>query len=109
MVDFSNFGLNAYGIGISALAGMLSFLSPCVLPIVPSYIAFVSGLTLGELVETVQLPERFRDSYLTTEFYGMAQHHVRQIHGGVSRSRSPATTKVGARTSPKRSRVSCWR
>lgn len=32
-------------------AGVVSFLSPCVLPIVPSYIAFVSGLTLGELAD----------------------------------------------------------
>lgn len=31
------------------LAGVVSFLSPCVLPVVPSYVAFVSGLTLGEL------------------------------------------------------------
>jgi cytochrome c-type biogenesis protein len=30
-------------------AGLVSFLSPCVLPIVPSCLAFVSGLTLGEL------------------------------------------------------------
>jgi cytochrome c-type biogenesis protein len=30
-------------------AGFVSFLSPCVLPIVPSCIAFVTGLTLGEL------------------------------------------------------------
>jgi cytochrome c-type biogenesis protein len=30
-------------------AGVVSFLSPCVLPVVPSYLAFVSGLTLGEL------------------------------------------------------------
>jgi alkyl sulfatase BDS1-like metallo-beta-lactamase superfamily hydrolase len=42
-----------------------------------------AGLTMGELVEAVRLPERFRDNYFTTEFYGMAQHHVRQIHGGV--------------------------
>ena len=42
-----------------------------------------AGLTLGQLVESVRLPERFRDNYFTTEFYGMAQHHVRQIHGGV--------------------------
>ncbi len=32
-------------------AGVVSFLSPCVLPVVPSYLAFVSGLTLGELRE----------------------------------------------------------
>ncbi|GMV07065.1 MAG: cytochrome C biogenesis protein CcdA [Gemmatimonadota bacterium] len=30
-------------------AGVVSFLSPCVLPVVPSYLAFVSGLTLEEL------------------------------------------------------------
>jgi len=30
-------------------AGVVSFLSPCVLPVVPSYVAFVSGMTLEEL------------------------------------------------------------
>jgi len=38
---------------------------------------------MGELVEQVQLPDRFGDDYFTNEYYGMAQHHVRQIHGGV--------------------------
>jgi len=32
-------------------AGVVSFLSPCVLPVVPSYLAFVSGLTFGEMTE----------------------------------------------------------
>jgi cytochrome c-type biogenesis protein len=32
-------------------AGLVSFLSPCVLPVVPSCLLFVSGLTLGELEE----------------------------------------------------------
>ena len=32
-------------------AGLVSFLSPCVLPVVPSYLAFVSGLSLEELQE----------------------------------------------------------
>lgn len=32
-------------------AGLVSFLSPCVLPVVPSYLAFVSGLTFGEIAE----------------------------------------------------------
>ncbi len=35
--------------GLAFLAGLLSFLSPCVLPVVPSYVAFVSGVTLDEL------------------------------------------------------------
>jgi len=32
-------------------AGLLSFLSPCVLPVVPAYVTFVSGVTVGELRE----------------------------------------------------------
>lgn len=35
--------------GLAFLAGLASFLSPCVLPIVPSYVGFVTGLTLDEL------------------------------------------------------------
>jgi cytochrome c-type biogenesis protein len=34
-------------------AGILSFLSPCVLPIFPSYLSFVTGLSLGELSGSV--------------------------------------------------------
>ena len=30
-------------------AGLVSFLSPCVLPVVPAYLTFVSGLTMDEL------------------------------------------------------------
>ncbi len=35
--------------GVAFLAGVVSFLSPCVLPIVPGYITFVTGMTLDEL------------------------------------------------------------
>lgn len=35
--------------GIAFVAGLVSFLSPCVLPIVPSYITFITGMTLDEL------------------------------------------------------------
>ena len=34
---------------LAFLAGLLSFLSPCVLPVVPGYLTFVSGMTLEEL------------------------------------------------------------
>ena len=34
---------------IALLAGVLSFLSPCVLPIVPPYLAYMGGITMGEL------------------------------------------------------------
>ena len=32
----------------AALAGVLSFLSPCVLPLVPPYLTFIAGTTLEE-------------------------------------------------------------
>jgi cytochrome c-type biogenesis protein len=36
-------------ITIAFLAGLLSFLSPCVLPLVPSYLSFVTGMSLEDL------------------------------------------------------------
>lgn len=33
-------------------AGVISFISPCVLPLVPGYISFVSGTSLSELAES---------------------------------------------------------
>ena len=33
---------------VAATAGVLSFLSPCVLPIVPPYLAFMAGASLDE-------------------------------------------------------------
>ncbi len=37
------------GVAISFTAGLLSFLSPCVLPLIPSYITFVTGMSLDDL------------------------------------------------------------
>jgi cytochrome c-type biogenesis protein len=34
---------------IALFAGIISFLSPCVLPIVPPYLAYMSGVSLGEM------------------------------------------------------------
>ena len=39
------------GIAVAFVAGVLSFLSPCVLPLVPSYITFITGLSLDEAGE----------------------------------------------------------
>lgn len=41
------------------------------------------GLTLGELIADVRLPERFDRSYLTQQHYGLVEHHVRQIYAGL--------------------------
>ncbi len=42
---------------IAFAAGLLSFLSPCVLPLVPSYVSYVTGVSLGDLHDNA-LPRR---------------------------------------------------
>ena len=36
-------------------AGLISFLSPCVLPLIPGYISFISGQSLNELIESKKI------------------------------------------------------
>jgi cytochrome c-type biogenesis protein len=38
-------------LALSFAAGILAFLSPCIVPLVPSYISFIGGVTVGELKE----------------------------------------------------------
>jgi cytochrome c-type biogenesis protein len=45
-------------------AGVLSFLSPCVLPLVPSYLSFVTGMSLEDLQEGVDRRAIFIHSLL---------------------------------------------
>ena len=47
-------------IGAAFLAGAISFLSPCVLPLVPPYLCFITGATLEELVEHRAQPSEER-------------------------------------------------
>lgn len=41
--------VESVGIPIAFFAGLLSFLSPCVLPLVPSYVSFITGLSLEDV------------------------------------------------------------
>src|SRR5690606_3378444 len=43
-------------IGGAALAGLLSFFSPCILPMVPFYLAYMAGTSVTELREDGALP-----------------------------------------------------
>jgi cytochrome c-type biogenesis protein len=52
------------GIAIAFTAGIMSFLSPCVLPLVPSYLAFVTGMSLEDLQEGVDRRATFVHSLL---------------------------------------------
>ena len=44
---------------VAFTSGLLSFLSPCVLPIIPSYLSFVSGVSLEEM-RAAQVASRVR-------------------------------------------------
>ena len=41
------------------------------------------GYTSTELAHTIRLPDFFDDDNLTSEFYGVTEHHVRQIRAGL--------------------------
>ncbi len=43
---------------VAMLAGILSFLSPCVLPIVPPYLAYMGGISMGEMTGAGQARKR---------------------------------------------------
>jgi cytochrome c-type biogenesis protein len=54
-----NAGLAAFsgrpiGLATAFAAGVLSFLSPCVLPLLPGYLSFISGITYEELSKEVK-------------------------------------------------------
>ena len=46
--------------GLAFVAGLASFLSPCVLPLVPSYVTFVTGMSLDELTHATRREARMR-------------------------------------------------
>jgi cytochrome c-type biogenesis protein len=49
MVELAVIHADPLGLLVAFGAGMLSFLSPCVLPLVPAYVSMVSGLSAAEL------------------------------------------------------------
>ena len=43
---------------VALVAGLLSFLSPCVLPIVPPYLAYMSGISMSDMTGERDTPRR---------------------------------------------------
>jgi cytochrome c-type biogenesis protein len=43
-------------VGVAALAGLVSFASPCVLPLVPGYLSYVTGLAGADLDDALRRP-----------------------------------------------------
>jgi cytochrome c-type biogenesis protein len=48
-------GAENVSIFVAFSAGIISFLSPCILPVIPSYLAFITGISLEELSEQESL------------------------------------------------------
>lgn len=50
-------------------AGLLSFISPCVLPLVPAYLCYLAGSSFEELLHGVKLPELRRRVLLVSVLF----------------------------------------
>ncbi len=59
--------IEAPGIFVVFTAGMLSFLTPCVLPIIPSYISYIAGISLTD--SYLKLESRYRHLKLFTHAF----------------------------------------
>ncbi len=51
------------------IAGILSFLSPCVLPLIPGYISFISGASIKELTGPETVKEARKKAVLNSVFF----------------------------------------
>lgn len=49
--DIVTSGPLVLGVVVAAVAGLISFLSPCVLPLVPGYLAYVTGMSGADLAD----------------------------------------------------------
>jgi cytochrome c-type biogenesis protein len=49
-------------------AGLVSFLSPCVLPLVPGYVSFISGVSVKEIMEMEDKPRLFDKTQIPVIF-----------------------------------------
>lgn len=61
--------MSQISLGIAFIAGILSFLSPCVLPLVPGYISFLSGLSLDELQRKRERKKLIKKAGLSSIFF----------------------------------------
>lgn len=56
-------------LGIAFLAGLASFLSPCVLPLIPGYLSFISGVSIEEMQSEERQSERTRRIFFDACFF----------------------------------------
>ncbi len=61
-------GLTLYALMFSLLMGLVSFVSPCILPLIPSYISYITGISYDELMS----PEAQKKNMRTTLQHSLA-------------------------------------
>ena len=66
-------------------AGLLSFVSPCVLPLVPSYISYITGLSVEQLMDATER-SRFRKVIILNSLLFIAGFSVVFVAFGASAS-----------------------
>jgi cytochrome c-type biogenesis protein len=80
--DVASSGPMLLAIGAAALAGLVSFLSPCVLPLMPGYLSYVTGLAGADLDDALGTAPR---------------HPEPDGPGGVAVAAPPQTRRVAGR------------
>jgi cytochrome c-type biogenesis protein len=91
MVELAVIHADPLGLLVAFGAGMLSFLSPCVLPLVPAYVSMVSGLSAAELRDLRPPP-----APVATEVAAPAAMEVALAVGPSSAAGSTAVAPAGA-------------
>jgi cytochrome c-type biogenesis protein len=87
------------GIAVATVAGLVSFFSPCILPLVPGYLAYVTGLSGADLDAAHAHPTPHSDDHEVTGATSPSprpQAHDRPEEGGrVAVAQVPATRVRG--------------
>ena len=76
-------------IAIAALAGLGSFLAPCILPVIPAFLAYISGTTITELQRnngTVNLVSNRLNILMNTIFFVLGFSVIFSVFGVILNS-----------------------
>ena len=76
-------------IAIAAIAGLGSFLAPCILPVIPAFVAYISGTTITELQRnngTVNLVSNRLNILINTVFFVLGFSVIISVFGVILNS-----------------------
>ena len=99
--DVASSGPLLLAIGAAAIAGLVSFLSPCVLPLVPGYLSYVTGLAGADLEDALgDRPRVPQGAVVRTEGRGERsdwsdEGRRRLISPGAARAKASARITAG--------------